>query len=217
MSAELEVELDFDRARGAGARYERIESRVPRAAGMPYSAHAIASSSVDLPEPFGPMMPVMPASKSIWVSTCCRKFESAKAVEAHQLSSSGAAARRRSPALRRGSASARAMSTSRSTPASSGRLRSFSATMSLRSIVTAARRAGAVQSQRRPGGECRDGSSARAACSRESPCDRARARCGAARRARRRRTILSSMPPLTRLDRRRESARRSRRPSVRAR
>jgi hypothetical protein len=46
----------------------------PRAASCPYSAHAIASSSVDFPDPFAPMIPVSPVSKVTYVSRCCRKF-----------------------------------------------------------------------------------------------------------------------------------------------
>ncbi len=51
-----------------------MDSRVPRAAGMPYNAHAIASRIVDFPEPLGPMIPVSPVSNSSRVSTCWRKF-----------------------------------------------------------------------------------------------------------------------------------------------
>jgi hypothetical protein len=47
-----------------------MDSRVPRAAGMPYKAHAIASRTVDLPEPFGPMIPVRPESNSMAVAIC---------------------------------------------------------------------------------------------------------------------------------------------------
>ena len=60
MPAELEVELDFDLRARAGACTSESTRALPRAAGMPYSAQAIASRIVDLPEPFGPMMPVMP-------------------------------------------------------------------------------------------------------------------------------------------------------------
>ncbi len=41
---------------------------------MPYIAQAMASSSVVLPAPFGPTMPVRPLPKSISVFSCCRKF-----------------------------------------------------------------------------------------------------------------------------------------------
>ena len=60
--AEVEVELHAHAARARRARMKRMESRVPRAAALPYSAHAMASRIVVLPEPFGPMMPVSPES-----------------------------------------------------------------------------------------------------------------------------------------------------------
>src|SRR3982751_2006757 len=37
-------------------------------------AQAIASSSVDLPAPLGPMIPVRPGRKAMKVSSCWRKF-----------------------------------------------------------------------------------------------------------------------------------------------
>src|SRR6476469_4546681 len=37
-------------------------------------AQAMASSSVDLPAPLGPMMPVRPGRKAMKVSACWRKF-----------------------------------------------------------------------------------------------------------------------------------------------
>src|SRR5207247_609995 len=52
----------------------RIESLSPRTACAPYSAQAIASRMVVLPEPFGPMIPVIPGPNSSSVSSCCRKF-----------------------------------------------------------------------------------------------------------------------------------------------
>jgi hypothetical protein len=45
-------------------------SRVPRAAAFPYRAHAIASRIVVFPDPFGPMMPVMPLSNVSTLSAC---------------------------------------------------------------------------------------------------------------------------------------------------
>src|SRR5688572_1384 len=53
---------------------KRIESRVPRVAELPYSAQAIASRIVVLPDPFAPMMPVSPISNGTTVSACWRKF-----------------------------------------------------------------------------------------------------------------------------------------------
>jgi hypothetical protein len=49
---------------------KRIVSRVPRAAALPYSAHAIASRIVVLPDPFGPMIPVIPLSNVSTLSAC---------------------------------------------------------------------------------------------------------------------------------------------------
>ena len=47
------------RERG-GAPRRRMVSRLPRAAGMPYIAQAMASRRVVFPAPLGPMMPVRP-------------------------------------------------------------------------------------------------------------------------------------------------------------
>ena len=59
--AERELQLDLDPRRAAARRGGGCVSRLPRAAGMPYIAQAIASRSVVFPAPFGPMMPVRPA------------------------------------------------------------------------------------------------------------------------------------------------------------
>src|SRR5207244_2299818 len=51
----------------------RIESLSPRTACTPYSAQAIASRIDVLPEPFGPMIPVIPGPNSSPASACWRK------------------------------------------------------------------------------------------------------------------------------------------------
>ena len=61
MRAERELHLHLDPVARGGARGGGCVSRLPRAAGIPYIAQAIASSRVVFPAPFGPMMPVRPA------------------------------------------------------------------------------------------------------------------------------------------------------------
>src|SRR5688572_30952469 len=55
-----------------GAPRRRRVSRLPRAAGIPYIAQAMASSSVVLPAPLGPMIPVSPRSEERRVGKECR-------------------------------------------------------------------------------------------------------------------------------------------------
>src|SRR5690606_24338205 len=61
------------RARGGEPRRLMV-SRVPRAAGLPYSAQAIASSRVLLPEPLGPTTASIPGPSDSSVRSCWRKF-----------------------------------------------------------------------------------------------------------------------------------------------
>ena len=71
------------RERG-GAPRRRMVSRLPRAAGMPYIAQAMASSRVVLPAPLGPMMPVRPAPSTSSVFSCWRKLAEPQPVDLHQ-------------------------------------------------------------------------------------------------------------------------------------
>ena len=104
MAAELEVELDFDGRARAGA-HEANRFALAAIAGFPYSAQAIASRIVVLPEPFGPMMPVRPVPKlsSVRVLPEVRELE---AVESHAIASSFSAAQ--PPGPPRGGNAARA-------------------------------------------------------------------------------------------------------------
>ena len=160
-------------------------SRLPRAAGLPYSAHAIASSSVDLPEPLGPMMPVRPPSNVRAVSRAGGNSASRSAISR---------IRRPSPAWRRSTASSACCryrspsvtSCSRSMPGGSTRSCSRSARIS----GNVARRPGAPSPVRLPHERFRPTGvevkvHARACDTRAARRDRVRARRDAARCARR--------------------------------
>src|SRR5690606_13741794 len=75
MGAERKLQFHLE-ARARWRPRRRSVSRVPRAAGTPYNAYAIASSSVVLPEPFGPTIASSPGPNARSVRSCWRKLTS---------------------------------------------------------------------------------------------------------------------------------------------
>jgi len=58
----------------ARAKVDFTSSRADLAAGVPYSAHAIASTMEDFPDPLGPMIPITLSENSNVARRIIRKF-----------------------------------------------------------------------------------------------------------------------------------------------